>query len=123
MPFVVLRILVGSIFVAGGVRAALEFGETIRSFALWHVPAPVVVVPFVTATAIVCGALLALGALTRPVALLLATIAIGIFATAGRVSGGLYAIAPPALFIACIVFAYRSGRVGGVVPPRPPGVQ
>jgi len=123
MPLAALRILVGLIFVIGGVRAAIAFEATVRAFGSWHVPAPVVAVPAIAATAMVCGALLALGALTRPVALLLATIAIGAMVTAGRYGGGPYLVVAPALFVACVVFAWHSGRQSGDVPSRPPGVQ
>lgn len=123
MPLAAFRIVVGSIFVGIGLLAALAFEATSRNFAIWHVPVPALTVPFLSATAIVCGGLLAFGALTRPVAMLLATIAVGAFATAGRYGGAPYAIVSPVLFAACVFFAWRSGRVGGSVPPRPPGVQ
>ncbi|GAC1302818.1 MAG: hypothetical protein NVSMB21_01150 [Vulcanimicrobiaceae bacterium] len=123
MPLVIMRSVVGAIFAAAGLRALVTLAATTRSFAQWHVPAPAVTVPTIAATAIVCGALLAVGALTRPVALLLATISIGMLATAGRYAGGLYLVAAPALFLACVVFAWRSGRRGRVVSTRPPGVQ
>ncbi len=123
LSLVVLRVVVGLVFIAGGTHAATHFDAVARAFGGWHIPLPGVAVPAVAATSIVCGALLALGAITRPVALLLATIAIGMLVTAGRYSGGLYLIVPPALFAACVVFAWRSARLGGAAPSRPPGVQ
>lgn len=119
----ILRALVGSIFALAGVRALVRFAATVRDFGTWHIPVPLVSVPAIAATAVVCGVLLALGALTRPVALLLATISIGALFTAGRFGGGAYAVASPALFAACVVFAWKSARVGGPAPARPPGVQ
>ncbi len=118
-----LRIVVGFVFIVGGAYAATHLGAIARDFDAWHIPQSGVAVPALAATAIVCGALLTLGALTRPVALLLATIAIGALVTAGRYSGGLYLVVPPALFAACILLAWSSGRLRGAAPPRPPGVQ
>ncbi|GAC1306160.1 MAG: hypothetical protein NVSMB19_18100 [Vulcanimicrobiaceae bacterium] len=123
LSLAVLRAVVGLVFVVAGVHAATHFDAAARDFASWHVPQPAVAVRSIAAAAIVCGGMLAAGILTRPVALLLATIAIGALLTAGRYSGGAYVILPPLLFAACVVFAWRSGRLGGRPPARPPGVQ
>jgi uncharacterized membrane protein YphA (DoxX/SURF4 family) len=72
---------------------------------------------------LVCGVLLAVGILTRPVALLLATVMVGAMMTAGRVDGGMYLLVPPLLFVLCVLLAWRSGRFPGPAPARPPGVQ
>ena len=47
----------------------------------------------------------------------------GMLATAGRYDGGAYLVAAPALFISCVVFAWRSGRGSGARSARLPGVQ
>lgn len=120
---VVVRAVVGAVFALAGVRAIVRFAATVHEFATWQIPDPQVWAPAIAAAAIVCGVLLAIGALTRPVALLLATIAIGVVLTAGRFAGGPYLYAPPLLFTACVVFAWRSGRISSEAPPRPPGVQ
>lgn len=123
MSFAILRAVVGAIFVAAALRAAAAFVALARDFAVWHVPIPAVALLAVLATTIVCGTLLALGALTRPVALLLATISVGLFAAGVRAENGIVVVAAPVLFSACVIFAWRSGRIAGTSPPRPPGVQ
>ncbi|HET9981968.1 MAG TPA: DoxX family protein [Longimicrobiales bacterium] len=70
---VLIRLLVGAVFLSEGVQkflypAALAAGR----FARIGLPAPAVLGPFVGAVEIVGGALLILGLLTRPAALLLA---------------------------------------------------
>lgn len=121
--FSILQAVVGATFALAGVRAVVRLDATVREFAAWQIPQPAIWAPAVAATAIVCGVMLAFGALTRPVALLLATIAMGVVVTAGRHAGGPYLFAAPVLFTACVAFAWRAGRIGGRTPSRPPGVQ
>lgn len=121
--FSVLQAIVGATFALAGVRAVFRLDATVREFGSWHIPSPAICAPAIAATAIVCGVMLAFGALTRPVALLLATLTIGAALTAGRYAGGLYLFAAPVLFTACVTFAWRAGRIPGDAPTRPPGVQ
>ncbi len=117
-----LRIGLGVTFVVAGILMLARIDSSYAAFVAWHVPLPRAAVWAIGATDVVCGALFALGALTRPVGLLLATIAVGAEITAGRYVAA-YAIGAPLMFLGCVFFAWRSGRVRGVAPLRPPGVQ
>ena len=119
----ILRFVLGITFVVTGVLLLAHFEHSRTLFALWHIPLAGPTVLVIGATDVVCGLLFAFGILTRPVGLLLATISVGTAMTAGRYGGSLYALATPVLFVGCVFFAWRSGRVGGVAPVRPPGVQ
>jgi uncharacterized membrane protein YphA (DoxX/SURF4 family) len=118
-----VRTLVGLVFVASGIAKLVQPAPFAANFAHWGLPMPGVFSLTIGAIETVCGALFALGALTRPVGLLLATIMVGAIMTAGRVDGGPHLIVPPLLFAATVFFAWRAGRFGGSVPRRPPGVQ
>jgi uncharacterized membrane protein YphA (DoxX/SURF4 family) len=118
-----LRTLVGLAFVVAGVVMFAKLGRSVGDFARWGLPVPGIVAVLVSAVQIVCGGLLAAGALTRPVGLLLATLMVGATLTAGRTDGGVYAIAPPILFALCVFFAWRAARFPGLGPARRPGVQ
>jgi uncharacterized membrane protein YphA (DoxX/SURF4 family) len=119
----VLRTLVGLFFVAAGILQLIVFGTFTANFARWGLPVPGIIVILVAAVEIVCGALLAVGALTRPVGLLLATLMVGATLTAGRIDGGPFLIVPPLLFVLTVFFAWRSARFSGLTAERRPGVQ
>ena len=126
VPMIVLaliRTFVGVFFVFVGLVKLARYGTAVAAFAHWGIPAPNTAVIVFAALEIVCGGMFALGALTRPAGLLLATLAIIALATAGRVDGGIYLVVPLILFGACTFFAWRSGRIGGPIPARRPGVQ
>lgn len=74
LGLLVLRIVVGLIFVAHGAQKIFEYTlpGTIGSFADMGVPLPEIAAPFVAFVELVGGALLALGLFTRPVGILLA---------------------------------------------------
>lgn len=118
-----LRSLLGFVFVITGADKLIEHATYADRFAHWGVPAPAIFSLAIGATEVVCGVLLAIGALTRPVALLLATIMVGAMFTAGRVDGGIHLIVPPILFALCVLYAWRTRRYGGRTPVRRPGVQ
>jgi uncharacterized membrane protein YphA (DoxX/SURF4 family) len=119
----VLRFALGITFVVAGALLLAHTGQSRTLFVAWQIPLPGAAVLAIGATDVVCGLLFAFGVLTRPVGLLLATIAVGTAMTAGRHGGMIYTLAAPILFLGCVFFAWRSGRVGGVAPVRPPGVQ
>ena len=123
LALAVVRTLIGLFFVAAGISHEAQHAYFATQFARWGVPAPDVTVWLVGAVEIVCGAMLALGALTRPVALALATLMVGAVAFAGRTDGGFHLIVPPILFVLCVFYAWRSGRFAGSTPKRQPGVQ
>ncbi len=118
-----IRTLVGLVFVASGVAKLVQPAAFSTKFAHWGLPMPATFSLSVGAIETVCGALFALGALTRPVGLLLATIMVGAIMTAGRVDGMPHLVIAPLLFAATVFFAWRAGRFGGTAPRRPPGVQ
>ncbi|HMD02692.1 MAG TPA: DoxX family protein [Candidatus Baltobacteraceae bacterium] len=118
-----LRALIGLFFIIAGMVQVIQHDALAGLYARWAIPAPGTLVFAIGATEIVCGVLFMLGALTRPVGLLLATIMIGATLTAGRIEGGAYLVLPPLLFLLLVFFAWRSGRYGGRTPVRRPGVQ
>ncbi len=118
-----LRSLLGFVFVLAGADILIRRGVSAEQFARWGLPSPGIFSLAIGATEVVCGILLAVGALTRPVALLLATIMVGAFFTAGRADGGFNLIVPPILFALCVFYAWRTRRYAGRTPARRPGVQ
>jgi len=116
-----VRTLVGLLFVASGAAKLFDHAQASADFARWGVPSPDISVLLVAALEIICGGLFALGALTRPVGLLLATLCVGAAIFAGRVDHA-YWIGMPILFLSTVFFAWRSGRPAPK-PLRRPGVQ
>lgn len=119
----ILRTLVGLVFVSAGAAKLFGHAAVAAKFASWGVPVPDVSVLAVGALEIVCGGMFALGALTRPVGMLLATIMVAAAYFAGRAEPIPHLIVTPVLFALCVFFAWRSGRVPGRTPIRRPGVQ
>lgn len=119
----ILRTLVGLVFVVAGAAKLFQHDVFAANFARWNVPEPGIAVLVVGALEIVCGGLFALGALTRPVGMLLATIMIAAAYFAGRVDPIPHLIVTSILFVLTVFFAWRSGRVPGRTPARRPGVQ
>ena len=119
----IVRTLAGLAFIAAGASKLLAFGTATQQFAHWQLPLPGTFALAVGAIELVCGCLLALGALTRPVALVLGTIMVGAVVTAGRIDGGVHVILPASLFILLVYFAWSTGRFAEPRPPRRPGVQ
>lgn len=117
----IVRTLVGLLFVFAGAAKLFQHDAFTANFTRWGVPQPGVAVLAVGALEIVCGGLFALGALTRPVGLLLATIMIAAAYFAGRVDPIPHLIVTSVLFVLTVFFAWRSGRTSR--PARRPGVQ
>jgi len=82
-PVVLIRLLVGGVFLAEGVQKFLYPAELgVGRFARIGIPAPDVMGPFVGAAEIVCGALIVFGLLTRLAALvMLINISVAIVST------------------------------------------
>ncbi len=119
----IVRTLVGLLFVVAGAAKLFEHDMALANFTRWGVPDPNVSVLVVGALEIVCGGMFALGALTRPVGMLLATIMIAAAYFAGRVDPIPHLIIAPILFVLTVFFAWRAGRFRGRTPTRRPGVQ
>jgi len=118
-----LRVAVGLLFALNGLLGILAHEATALAFARFGVPAPGATAWLAGATQIVCGAMFAAGILTRAVGLILATLAVAMMLTAGRVAGGVYLLIPALLFASSVYLAWDSGRHGGHLPARRPGVQ
>jgi uncharacterized membrane protein YphA (DoxX/SURF4 family) len=117
-----LRIAVGAVFVGTGVTKFARHTHEQALFAHWGLPAPGSAVLVIGAIELVFGLLLMSGLATRLAALVLLCDMLGAFATAGRVDGGEYLIAPPLVALACIILAARGGgawQLVDLVDPRP----
>jgi uncharacterized membrane protein YphA (DoxX/SURF4 family) len=119
----IVRTLVGLLFVGVGTAKLVQHDFFVGQFSFFGIPQPELAVPVVGAVELVCGLLFALGALTRPVGLVLATVMAVGAATAGLKQPVPHLIATSILFVLCVFFAWRSGRYGGRTPARRPGVQ
>jgi uncharacterized membrane protein YphA (DoxX/SURF4 family) len=104
-----VRVVVGAVFIAEGAIKFANRSHWKALFAHWGLPAPAVSVTAIGLIEIVFGVLLLTGLATRLAALVLLCDMLGAFATAGRVDGGEYLIAPPVLALACILLAARGG--------------
>jgi uncharacterized membrane protein YphA (DoxX/SURF4 family) len=105
----VVRIAVGAIFITQGAMKFSRHAHEKALFAHWGLPAPGIAVWVVGALEVVFGVLLLTGLATRLAALVLLCEMLGAFATAGRIDGGEYLIAPPLIALACILLAARGG--------------
>jgi uncharacterized membrane protein YphA (DoxX/SURF4 family) len=118
-----LRVAIGVLFLVAGLAELAGHDASARAFGHWGIPAPGAAVWAIASTEIVCGALFALGILTRPVGLLLATVMVGAALTMGRTDGGFGLVVPILVFCACVYTTWRSDRLRGIAPSRRPGVQ
>lgn len=67
----VIRVAVGLEFFGSGVGKLGKLGGLVQYFRSLGIPAPEIQAPFVASTELVCGALIAIGLLTRPAAVML----------------------------------------------------
>jgi uncharacterized membrane protein YphA (DoxX/SURF4 family) len=119
----IVRTLVGLVFVFAGASKLFQHDLFAGMFRDFGIPQPEIAVTVVGAIEVVCGLLFALGALTRPVGLILATVMAVAAVTAGLKYPVPHLIVTSILFIALVFFAWRSGRYAGAKPARRPGVQ
>jgi len=119
----IVRTLVGLLFVFAGAIKLFQHDMVVQQFDLFGIPRPDIAVTVVGAIEVVCGLLFALGALTRPVGLILATVMAVAAVTAGLKYPVPHLIVTSLLFIVCVFYAWRAGRYGGHTPARRPGVQ
>lgn len=118
----VVRTVTGAVFVSISTGKFLDHAQESVDFDRYGVPAPEAATYLVGTLELVCGALLVIGLLTRPAALLLAANLVGAIATAGRVEGGSFNLGvAPALLLAMLFLVWAGpGRLAldGRVAPQ-----
>jgi putative oxidoreductase len=98
-----VRVVSGVFFVSAGAGKFLDHAHEVDEFRRFEVPLPEVAVVAVGVVEIVAGALLVVGLLVRPSALVLALNMVGALLTAGRVVGGsFHLVYAPALLVLMI---------------------
>lgn len=75
----------------------------------WDLPSPDTAAWVVGGTQLAAGLVLLLGLASRLAALVLLLVMLGAVASAGRIDGGAYLVAPPLLALACLVIVARGG--------------
>jgi putative oxidoreductase len=117
-----LRIAVGAAFIGAGVQKLSARATWTEHFDHWGLPAPSTFSTVIAVVEVVCGLLVLLGLATRLGALVLCIDMLGAVATAGRVDGGQYLVAPPVLALLCLVLVARGGGrwqlLDRIDPPR-----
>jgi uncharacterized membrane protein YphA (DoxX/SURF4 family) len=117
-----IRTLIGLAFVAASISSLAAYSAFVEAYARWGIPAPGFAVFLLAAIEAVCGVFLMIGWLVRPAALVLATIVVEVWLTAGRADGGIYLVVSPVLFATLVFYAWRSGRYS-TAPTHRPGTQ
>lgn len=125
-----VRVVTGAMFVGISTGKFLDHAQESADFDRYGVPAPEVTTYLVGTLELACGALLVIGLLTRPAALLLAANMVGAIVTAGRVEGGSFNLGvAPAMLVAMLFLVWAGpGRLAldetRLIPagraPRPP---
>jgi uncharacterized membrane protein YphA (DoxX/SURF4 family) len=117
-----LRIAIGVVFIGAGVQKLSGRATATANFDHWGLPSPSTFSAVVAVVEVVCGLLVLLGLATRLGALILCIDMLGAVATAGRVDGGQYLVAPPVLALLCLVLVARGGGrwqlLDRIDPPR-----
>jgi putative oxidoreductase len=117
-----LRIAVGVVFIGAGVQKLSDRATATAHFDHWGLPSPSTFSAIVAVVEVVCGLLVLLGLATRLGALILCIDMLGAVATAGRIDGGQYLVAPPVLALLCLVLVARGGGrwqlLDRIDPPR-----
>lgn len=107
----VARILVGLFFISAGLPKLTDHAVASAQFAHWHVPLHAIAAYGIGGLEVVGGALLALGVLTRPLALLLLADMIGALTFAGTTDGGQHIVLPLLLgSLSALIARYGAGR-------------
>jgi putative oxidoreductase len=122
-----VRVVTGALFVLFSLGKFVDHMKEAEDFDRYGVPVPEVATYLVGTLELVCGALLVIGLLTRPAALLLAANLVGAIATAGRVEGGSFHLGVgPAMLLAMLFLVWAGPgrlaldhRLTAHTPPRP----
>ncbi len=107
-----VRVIVGALAMAIGVRAIMSHGQTVIDATAWGIPQTSNVAWACSVLLLFFGFLLFLGVSSRLSALLLLLIALALIATAGRTSGGLLLEIPAGLAVGCLLVVVRGGGAG-----------
>jgi putative oxidoreductase len=109
----IVRVVTGVLFMSISTGKFLDHAQESVDFDRYGVPAPEVTTSLVGTLELIGGALLVLGLLTRPTALLLAANLVGAIATAGRVEGGSFNLGvAPAMLVAMLFLVWAGpGRL------------
>lgn len=109
----VFRVVTGFLFITFSLGKFFDHTKESADFDHYGIPAPEVATYLVGTLELVCGALLVVGLLTRPAALLLALNLVGAISTAGRVDGGTFHLGVgPALLLAMLYLVWAGcGRL------------
>jgi len=110
----IVRLVTGALFVSISTGKFVDHAQETLDFDRYGVPFPEVTTYLVGTLELVCGALVVIGLLTRPAALLLAANLVGAIATAGRVEGGSFNLGvAPAMLVAMLFLVWTGcGRLG-----------
>jgi putative oxidoreductase len=122
-----VRVATGALFVLFSLGKFVDHMKEAEDFDRYGVPVPEVATYLVGTLELVCGALLVIGLLTRPAALLLAANMVGAIATAGVMEGGSFHLGvAPAMLLAMLFLAWAGPgrlaldhRLASHTPPRP----
>jgi putative oxidoreductase len=103
----IVRVVAGALFVGIATGKFTDHAQESVDFDRYGVPFPEVATYLVGTLELICGALLVIGLLTRPAALLLGANLVGAIATAGRVEGGSFNLGvAPALLVAVLFLVW-----------------
>ena len=103
----VVRVVTGTLFITFSLGKFFDHARETADFDHYGIPLPEVTTYLVGTLELVCGALLVLGLLTRPAALLLALNLVGAISTAGRIDGGSFHLGvAPAMLVAMLYLVW-----------------
>ena len=104
-----VRLVAGALFAGLGALTIADHPRWSERLGRWDIPSPDTTTWIVGGLELAAGLVLLLGLSSRLAALLLLLVMLGAVATAGRVEGGVYLVAPPLLALACLVIVARGG--------------
>lgn len=104
-----VRLVAGALFAGLGALTIADHTRWSERLDRWGIPSPDTTTWIVGGLELAAGLVLLLGLSSRLAALLLLLVMLGAVATAGRVEGGVYLVAPPLLALACLVIVARGG--------------
>jgi len=104
-----VRIVTGALFITFSLGKFFDHGKESADFDRYGIPAPEVATYLVGTLELVCGALLVIGLLTRPAAVLLALNLVGAISTAGRVDGGSFHLGVAPTMLVAMLFLVWAG--------------